>query len=255
MTQNAWIYAPAPNPSARARMLCFPPAGGGPVMFRTWPRALPDGLEVLGVRIPGRESRWTDSLYADWPGLIADAVDALEPVLDLPYVLYGHSFGGMLAYEFARALQSRGIPAPQMLVIAACRTPHFAPQTRVPWDGTSDELWHWVAAMNGTPAAVLDEVAFRAVLEPALRADLRLAQLWRNDAAVRIDAPIVTFGASGDAVVPPHHLEGWKAYTSLGYEHVTFAGGHFFPQEHESLLLDRLAGICRAALSIASVPC
>jgi len=255
VTQSAWIYEPAPNPSARARLLCFPPAGGGPVMFRAWPRALPGELEVLGVRIPGRESRWAEALYADWPGLIADAVAALEPVLDLPYVLYGHSFGGMLAYEFARAVQRLGLPAPRTVVIAACRTPHLEPQTHVPWNGPSDELWRWVTDLNGTPAAVLEAGAFREVLEPALRGDLRLAQSWRNDPATLIDSPIVTFGASGDAIVPPHQIDGWEGYTSRGYQHVAFGGGHFFPQEHEPKMLDHLAAICRAAVSLASVPC
>ena len=41
----------------RARLLCLPPAGAGAQFFRGWSDALPDGVEVLALRLPGRESR------------------------------------------------------------------------------------------------------------------------------------------------------------------------------------------------------
>src|SRR5262245_11717535 len=51
-----WLIAPRPNPAAKARLFCFPYAGGGLVSFRTWPQLL-DSVEVVAVEPPGRGTR------------------------------------------------------------------------------------------------------------------------------------------------------------------------------------------------------
>jgi len=46
LSPGTWLARPRPNPSARLRLVCFPPAGGNEVLFRPWPRALPADLEA-----------------------------------------------------------------------------------------------------------------------------------------------------------------------------------------------------------------
>src|SRR5262245_49487380 len=41
-----WLIAPRPNPGAKARLFCFPYAGGGVVSFRTWPQWLDAAVEL-----------------------------------------------------------------------------------------------------------------------------------------------------------------------------------------------------------------
>ncbi len=254
---RAWFYEPAPDPRARLRLFCFPYAGGGPAIFRAWPSALPERIELVGVRMPGRESRWGEPGYDDWGAVVDDLVDELSSRLDLPYVLYGHSFGGMLAYEFARAAQTRGLRLPRTLIVSGCRAPHLAVEPGVAWDAPSAQLWRWVAALNATPAIVLEDAAFRAALEPALRDDLRLAQSWRNAPSVLVDAPLVTFGGTCDPIVTPQQTAEWRSYTGRSYAHVDFQGGHFFPHESEAAVLESISTICAAALSAerATVRC
>jgi surfactin synthase thioesterase subunit len=38
------------------RLCCFPCAGGGPFKFRSWTKHLPSPVEVVAVRLPGRET-------------------------------------------------------------------------------------------------------------------------------------------------------------------------------------------------------
>jgi medium-chain acyl-[acyl-carrier-protein] hydrolase len=38
---DSWIACRKPNPQARLRLFCFPYAGTGASIFRTWPDGLP----------------------------------------------------------------------------------------------------------------------------------------------------------------------------------------------------------------------
>jgi hypothetical protein len=47
-----WLIAPQPNPNAKARLFCFPFAGGGLGSFRSWPRLLDHSVEMVAVEPP-----------------------------------------------------------------------------------------------------------------------------------------------------------------------------------------------------------
>ena len=41
-----WVVLPHPQPQARLRLFCFPYAGGGASIYRTWPKGLPSEIEI-----------------------------------------------------------------------------------------------------------------------------------------------------------------------------------------------------------------
>src|SRR5262249_41809067 len=91
-----------PSPGGRLRLFCFHHAGGAASVFSGWPAALPPGVDVLPVQLPGRESRRREAVPADFESLIA-ALDAeLAEHVRAPYALYGHSLGGSVAYHLAK---------------------------------------------------------------------------------------------------------------------------------------------------------
>ncbi|MGW8227111.1 MAG: thioesterase II family protein, partial [Anaerolineales bacterium] len=52
-----WILYPEPNENANLRVFCISHAGGSGMVFRTWPRDLPDFIEVCAVELPGHGRR------------------------------------------------------------------------------------------------------------------------------------------------------------------------------------------------------
>lgn len=244
---SSWLYRPAVVPDARTRLFCFPYAGGGPAVFRNWTARLAPDVDLVGIRIPGRESRLRESPYSDWGCLVDDVVAELTPLFHLPFVLYGHSFGAMLAYEVARRLRSTRTTMPRMLILAACRSPDAPPRIPAPWDCASEVFWEWVVSLHGNVSTVVEDAVLRAAVEPAFRADLRLANIWRNAPSVVLDLPIVTFGGEADHIVSRADIAGWAAYTSRAFRHVEFAGGHFFLHTSELHVIDAVSDLCRAA--------
>ena len=244
---NRWLYRPGPAVEApRLRLICFPYAGGWPSMYRPWVAQLPADVELIAVRMPGRESRFSERPYTDWSALTNDTAEAVRPLLDVPFVLFGHSFGGMLAYEVARVLNERETATLKALIVSGCRCPLVRPENRAPYDGPSNALWAWLAEIDGTPAEVLENPQLRALTEPTLRADLELADIWTG-AAHAVDLPIVTFGGTNDRVVTRPQIQGWRNFTARAYRHVEFAGGHFFIHSLEAQVVAEISTLCKAA--------
>src|SRR4051812_10692399 len=55
---DPWVALWRRLPQARARLFCFPFAGGGASAFRTWVKPLADQhIDVVPVQLPGREAR------------------------------------------------------------------------------------------------------------------------------------------------------------------------------------------------------
>ncbi|MEU1019861.1 alpha/beta fold hydrolase [Streptomyces sp. NPDC005900] len=80
----------------------FAHAGGSSAEYLPWADELTD-VQLWGVRLPGRSARLAEPAHAALRPLVTALVR--EAVFTAPYVLFGHSFGGLLAYETARALR------------------------------------------------------------------------------------------------------------------------------------------------------
>src|SRR5688500_6835812 len=98
-TAATWFTSQRPNPRARLRLFCFPYAGGGPAIYRLWPQSLPSLVEVCVAQLPGRGTRLKDQPFTSLEALIEAAAEAIAPLLDKPFALFGHSMGAMITFE------------------------------------------------------------------------------------------------------------------------------------------------------------
>ncbi|MFF5858372.1 thioesterase II family protein [Streptomyces sp. NPDC012751] len=231
----------------RVRLFCLPYAGGGAGVFRDWLRAGGDtGVEVFAVRLPGRERRLAERPFDDARLLAAHLAAALEPYLDRPYGIYGHSMGGVaglaLAHELARSPGSR---QPLGLFVGASVAPRsLRPDAR--WSGSDAGLAEWLRHTGGTPASVLDRPGLVARVLPALRADLALAAGYRGRPGERLTVPVHGFAGISDPMATPAAMAGWSAETEAAFSLSRVPGGHFFLAESGRRVLHAIAGTLRS---------
>src|SRR5687767_2786944 len=102
-----WFSCARPDAHAKVRLFCFPYAGGGASIYRGWENYLPPGVEVWPVQPPGRGSRFKEPAIPSMDDLVAAVAAAMEPFLDRPIALFGHSVGAMASFELAHLLASR----------------------------------------------------------------------------------------------------------------------------------------------------
>lgn len=222
------------------RLFCFAYAGGGTSVFRGWSERLPGGVEVCAVQLPGRETRSAEEPYRRMDALVNDLAAAVEPLLDRPFVLFGHSMGALVAFELTRRLRRDGARMPERLVLSAFRAPQL-PNPNIRIHHLPEEVLRTVLAKDGTPPEVLrNEDLMRAML-PVLRADLEVCDTYEYVDEGPLCVPLTILGGLYDVRVSRSDLEHWETHAGAGHHLTMLPGSHLFVNEHRDLVLDRIA--------------
>ncbi|MFD6823395.1 thioesterase II family protein [Streptomyces sp. NPDC060085] len=117
------------------------------------------------------------------------------------------------------------------------------------------ELRRELAAMGGTPPAVLDHPQLWELFAPVIRADLRINETWRpRPAAAPLPVPLSVFGGRHDQVAPPHLLGGWAQTCEPFLGIRLFEGGHFYFQDRLSEVTRHIQEDVRRALLHSHTP-
>jgi medium-chain acyl-[acyl-carrier-protein] hydrolase len=239
---NPWItiYAQGSAPS-KLRLFCFPFAGGGSAFYRTWPNGLPDGVEICAVRPPGRESRLREQPYARLESLVAAAAEALEPLLALPFAFFGHSMGGLLAYELARHFRAGAMPMPTHLFVSGYRAPHRPAHHSPIHRADTPTVLARLRNLNGTPAAFFENQELVDMMLPGIRADFSVLETYVFEADEPLDCPISVFGGYYDNEATEADVAAWRGYTNNTFTLRMIPGGHFFINSHQPQILQAIA--------------
>jgi medium-chain acyl-[acyl-carrier-protein] hydrolase len=226
---NPWLSARAGTGDARVRLFCLPHAGAGTSAYNLWKRLLPAFIEVCPVHIPGRESRLAECSIIDSPTLIAGIAGALSGHLDLPYAIFGHSMGALLALDLAFSLRAAGCPEPGYLFVSGRNATHMPiRQSELHRLPDADLLEALAIRYGGLPQEILETPELLELYLPILRADLTLLETHCYAQHPPLDCPIAAFAGGDDANVTPEGLAAWGDHTTAGFETRLFDGGHFY---------------------------
>jgi len=179
--------------------------------------------------------------YSQLPPLIETLAEALLPLLDKPFALFGHSLGALVSFELARQLRTKHQARPVRLIVSAGpapQIPHSGPPIHnLPEPEFSAELLR----LNGTPRELLDHKELMDIVLPSLRADFALYESYEYSTAPPLNCPISTYGGFNDQKVNHNDLEAWRDQTSVSFSIRMFPGDHFFLKTTQSLLLRALS--------------
>jgi surfactin synthase thioesterase subunit len=211
-----------------------PHAGGSPSALRPFAGRLDPAIEVVAVHLPGREKRYPEAPGGSIAEMARAVVAALGELPDLPYALFGHSMGGLLAYEIARSRIAAGGPAPVHLVVSAVASPREAAGTERRHTWADQRLCDWMVDLGGVAPTVAADEQLLALLLPIMRADLRACETYRYRPGPLLRCPLTVFGGRADRLVTVPELSGWAAYAVGGADLRLFDGDHFYLLDEES---------------------
>ncbi|MGQ0825919.1 MAG: thioesterase II family protein [Actinomycetota bacterium] len=225
---SRWIRTWQPRPAARVRLLCLHHAGGTASSYRLWSNLVPESVDVCAIQLPGREQRINETPFTRLEVLVTALAAELRDYLDLPFTMFGHSMGALVAFELSRELRRHGC-GPVHLFVSSSPAPHLAHLGRRRISELPDPAFvNELRRLNGTPDQVLADSELMAVLMPMLRADFELVESYGFEDGVPLDCPISVFGGTADPTTDEEGLTAWRTHTKGTFRLRLFPGDHFF---------------------------
>ncbi|MET9819721.1 amino acid adenylation domain-containing protein [Streptomyces sp. NPDC006355] len=242
------VLKPAERPSAR--IVAVSGMGGTATAHVPLIPYVPDGVELLGVALPGREGRTDEEAPSSMEPVVDAVVDALEGRLDVPVLLYGHSQGSWVAWELAHRLRERA-DAPELALVVACGLPPMEENPLTDRMTAVTDKWDTASPAELAelfrdllPHRVVDNAEVFTDYITALRADVALAVAYREalSSAVRepLCVPVVAVSATGDLIMPHESLAAWGALTTGAFTHRSIEGTHSAPIENPAAMAAEL---------------
>lgn len=229
--------------SSGLRLFCLPYSGASAMFYSRWRRHLPQWLHVHPLELPGRGMRMNEPLQRDMLQLANQLADEIGAQLDSPYALFGHSLGGLLAYELAHVLRRRGLPAPLALFTSATAGPAHRDVSEYAVEKPDAELLSRLRTLRGTCEEALANADLMALMLPILRADFLLCGSFEYGKREPLPLPIHVFGGKQDAVRVDELID-WQEETSSGFSLDMFEGHHFYLIDQQPALLRCLRRYC-----------
>jgi surfactin synthase thioesterase subunit len=233
---SRWLIRRERRPAAPASLYCFAHAGGSPGEYVRWSDDLPE-IAVWAVQLPGRASRLSERPFTRMQPLVEAIVGAVN--FRPPFALFGHSLGGLVAFETARALRELG-QEPSHLFLSSCPPPPLA-GTRSPIHSLPDPalLAEIEQRWGPLPARVRADPAFLAIVLSYHRADIELFETYRHVAGEPLDCPLTVFAGDAEPGIPD--LAGWGPHTTASFDLRLFPGHHFYLRQQRADLLGAVA--------------
>ncbi|GLZ28827.1 hypothetical protein Lesp02_10170 [Lentzea sp. NBRC 105346] len=172
---------------------CIGGAVGAAYYLLPLARAMGQGQPFIGLQGPGFDG--TEEPIDEVEILAARYIDEIKLIQPYgPYVIGGHSFGGIVAYEVGRQLRARGEQVSRVIMIDSY--PAVPGQLDPPWDEAAiiDELW------------TIRQYAFRDKDAPRRRVDQSLSPAEQREQLGRF------LGASGNLPVEEHIANIMRVY-------------------------------------------
>jgi medium-chain acyl-[acyl-carrier-protein] hydrolase len=188
---------------------------------------MPAGVDVCPVQPPGRENRIRESPLRRTGALVEAMDEALRPLVDRPFALFGYSMGATVAFEWAQHLRrTRGVE-PERLIVAARAAPQVPRLWPEMYSLPDRQMKRQLLELAGTPPEILENEELMEILLPLLRADFEIHDTYAPSSLEPLDCPIDVFGGVDDPAVPEEHLRAWEAVTRAECRLRRLPGDHF----------------------------
>ncbi|HST86238.1 MAG TPA: alpha/beta fold hydrolase [Kineosporiaceae bacterium] len=218
-------------------LFCIPHAGGTAALYRKWPGLLTGKAGVRALELPGRGARAREPQVPDFEHAVADLTRQIraEPGVS-DCALFGHSLGGLLAYEVARQLTTSPEPALRSLIISGCVAPTHRSETAEP-AASSDELLCQIGELGMLPAEIADDPEAVAYFAGIVAADLKLLEGYPFRAvSTPLTCAVSALFGSDDPMTAGQDDRGWAAVTGRPVSVQLLAGaGHAYVCERAEM--------------------
>ncbi len=220
--QSKW-WSGKVNPKAKIHLYCFHDAGGNSSLYNEWD-SLDPSFELRAIQLPGRRNRVSESPISNMEELVRMLVaEITTQSKETPFVFFGHSMGGAIAYEVMKQLSVQNMKLPLMLVTSS--TPTLFNYDRSKVSNQLDEK-SLIKRFPHLSASNIKDDQIRNELIRVMRADLELLDSYYYTKSPKFNIPIISLRGIEDDGISLEQIENWNKETTGSHEVIERPGGH-----------------------------
>ncbi|OJT57693.1 thioesterase II family protein [Bacillus altitudinis] len=208
------------------QLICFPFAGGYSASYRPLFEQLKDTAEVTAAEPPGHGTNLMP-LETSIDRLAELYKEGLTGKLNRPFILFGHSMGGLVVYRLTQLLEKEGID-PAAVVISAIQPPQTKRQILTHL--SNEAFVQHIAEMGGIPKELLENKPMMDYFTPSLRADYQALESFQHTDKTIIESPVYLLNGKQDKKCM-EDAAGWLTWANA-IERTDFEGGHMYINTH-----------------------
>ncbi|MFF1830002.1 thioesterase II family protein [Paenarthrobacter sp. NPDC058040] len=193
---------------ARTTLFCFHHAGGSEWQFRSWSSRLSPAIKVVGVPLECRtgEPQTIEQMAARARNFLAG-----EDIASAAF--YGHSMGGLVAFEVCRQLSAAGLELPAAVILGGSPPPGTLP--------ASEEALRILDETEPLPAFL------PAYITERMEAGVRRACAY-SPPRDKIPTQLDVICGTTDNLVNFRRMQQWEDYCDPAPRYHQVVGGHLF---------------------------
>ena len=224
------------------KLYIFPHAGGSAQYYVPFAKAFSSDVKCIAVQYPGRRGSHDLGSFTSIPDLADRVCTMLSPTdkSAQQVAFFGHSMGGLLAFEVARRFETAGNPIAGLFV-SACAAPGRVGYEYIP---ESDRgLLDAVSEFTGVNPQFLEDEEFAAKILPTLRG-LKAISRYECPPDATLSCPIFAFLGDDDEVATYEKVAPWSERTTSEFSARVFSdpGHHFYINDHLPELVNDVEG-------------
>jgi surfactin synthase thioesterase subunit len=203
------------------------------MIYKKWRPHLHQDIELIPVELAGRGKRITEPLYSTFDDVIDDVYSVVAKHIadDVPYAIFGHSMGSMVAYRLSQRIRTnRNMCMPRHMFFSGRGAPHVIRSDQKKYSKMPlDEFKREVIDLGGTTPEFFDYPDLMEIFLPLLKNDFFLAEtvLCRPDEISPLPCDITVMAGREEDLTPEQIVE-WKRHSHKRCEIHYLDGGHFF---------------------------
>ena len=226
----------------KLQLFCITHAGGTASFFRELSGLLEPKLDVHALEYAGHGTRQKEPLYENVDAMIKDIAFLIKEKRNpsIPYMVFGHSMGSMVAYETLTRYFLEDTPSH---VFLASHTPPPIPYEGESYALLSDEDFiDKMYQFGALDKRLMEDQRFRSIYLPRIRADYRyLHEYHWTDGHRKFPCDITVFYSTED--IEAEVVCQWHLHTEGSVKLFEFSGGHFFLRSNGAEVTNKILAV------------
>jgi external thioesterase TEII len=224
------ILRKAKKPNNPKQMIMFPFGGGSGYSYSGLVSEIDEDVEIIVINPPGHFFNGGKALESI-PAMAYLYLKELRRFLKDNTLFFGHSIGGIVAYELCKSLEKENKIHIKKIIISSVNPPHLTmDDVDLHSEMDTDTLVQKCAELGGMPQIFKEDPELLEYFIAGLRADLKALENYDPPKVTdvkKINIPASVLYSDRDYIVNPSKVKEWEHYLDCS-EFIPFSGDHFY---------------------------